>query len=143
MKGKIMASDAILITEYDLERLLKLLHAAGSTEYRGSEYLKRLKSELERATVVAPHDVPGDVITMNSTVVLEDIETGDEETYTLVFPEDADLAQGKVSILAPIGTGMFGYRVGDVFEWDVPAGKRRLLVKKIIFQPEASGNFEL
>jgi regulator of nucleoside diphosphate kinase len=138
-----MSSSVIHITQYDLDRLLKLLHAAGSTEYRGSEYLKQLKAELERAMVVSPQDIPADVITMNSTVSLIDTETGEEETYTLVFPEDADLAQGKVSILAPIGTGMFGYRVGDVFEWEVPAGKRRLLVKKIIFQPEASGNFEL
>ena len=133
----------IHITEFDLQRLLRLLQAAGSTEYRGSEYLKRLKAELERAEVVAPQDVPGDVITMNSTVCLEDTATGEEEIYTLVFPEDADLAQSKISILAPVGTGMLGYRVGDIFEWDVPDGKRRLLVKKIIYQPEASGNFEL
>lgn len=138
-----MSSYTIQITEYDRERLLKLLQEAGSTEYRGSEYLDQLRSELERATVVPPQDVPGDVVTMNSTVCLVDTATGEEETYTLVFPEDADLTQGKISILAPIGTGMFGYRVGDIFEWDVPAGKRRLLVKKIIFQPEASGNFDL
>jgi len=139
-----MTSGATIhITKYDLERLLKLLHAAGSTQYRGSEYLKRLQSELERATVVAPQDIPGDVITMNSTVSLEDTATGEEEVYTLVFPEDADLSQGRLSILAPIGTGMLGYQVGDIFEWDVPDGKRRLLVKKIIYQPEASGNFEL
>lgn len=138
-----MGSEKILITAYDRDRLLKLLQEAGSTEYRGSEYLEQLRSELERARVVLPQEVPSDVITMNSTVSLEDMDTGEEETYTLVFPEQADLSQGKLSILAPIGTGMFGYRVGDVFEWDVPAGKRRLLVKKIIFQPEASGNFEL
>lgn len=138
-----MDGETIQITEYDRERLLRLLHEARSTQYRGSEYLDQLRSELERATVVAPQDVPGDVITMNSTVCLVDAETGEEETYTLVFPEDADLSQGKISILAPIGTGMFGYRVGDIFEWEVPAGKRRLLVKKIIFQPEASGNFDL
>lgn len=138
-----MSIGTIQITEYDRERLLKLLQEAGSTEYRGSEYLDQLRSELERATVVALQDVPADVITMNSTVCLVDTATGEEETYTLVFPEDANLAQGKISILAPVGTGMFGYRVGDIFEWDVPAGKRRLLVKKILFQPEASGNFDL
>jgi regulator of nucleoside diphosphate kinase len=61
----------------------------------------------------------------------------------LVFPENADLKQGKVSILAPIGTAMLGYEVGDIFEWDVPAGKRRLKVKRIIYQPEASGDYHL
>jgi regulator of nucleoside diphosphate kinase len=136
-------SGTIHITQYDKDRLLKLLLAAGGTEYRGSEYLKRLQKELERAIIVSPQEVPGDVITMNSTVCLEEVASGEEEIYTLVFPEDADLALGKISILAPIGTGMLGYRVGDIFEWDVPAGKRQLLVKRIIFQPEASGNFDL
>jgi regulator of nucleoside diphosphate kinase len=98
---------------------------------------------LERAQVVPSRDISGDVITMNSTVTLKDLDTNEEETYTLVYPEQADTTQGKVSILAPIGTAMLGYRAGDVFEWDVPAGKRRLKVEKILYQPEASGNYDL
>jgi regulator of nucleoside diphosphate kinase len=80
---------------------------------------------------------------MNSTACLEDLDTEEEETYTLVFPENADLGQGKISVLAPIGTAMLGYEVGDTFEWEVPAGKRRLRVKRIIYQPEASGEYHL
>lgn len=120
-----------------------LLLDAESTQYRGSQYLKRLRHELNRAKIVKPEEIPGDVITMNSTVRLQDQETMEEEVYTLVFPENADVKNGKVSILAPIGTAMLGYRVGDTFEWEVPAGTRKLLVKAILFQPEASGNFEL
>lgn len=90
-----------------------------------------------------PQEIPPDVITMNSKVCLEDTESKEEETYTLVFPEDADVQQGKISVLAPIGTAMLGYQVGDIFEWEVPAGMRKLRVKSILFQPEASGNFEL
>ena len=66
------------------------------------------------------------------TVVVLDLETGEEETYTLVFPENADISSGKISILAPVGTGMLGYEVGDTFEWDVPGGVRRLKVKQIL-----------
>jgi len=138
-----MDDQSIYITEFDLERLKKLLWDAQSTDYRKSEYLEKLKVEIRRATVVSPRDIPSDVITMNSTVALQDLDTGDEETYTLVFPEDSDPGQGKVSILAPIGTAMLGYKVGDTFEWNVPAGKRRLQVKKILYQPESSGNFDL
>ncbi|MCC6498970.1 MAG: nucleoside diphosphate kinase regulator [Anaerolineales bacterium] len=138
-----MDNKPIYITEHDLERLKKLLIDAKSTEYRKSEYLEKLQEEISRAKVVSPRDIPSDVITMNSTVSLEDEDTKEEEAYTLVFPEDSDLKQGKLSVLAPIGTAMLGYKVGDIFEWEVPAGKRRLLVKKIIYQPEASGNFEL
>lgn len=138
-----MSERIIQITELDRKRLIDLILEAQSGEYRKSIYLDQLRGELERAQIVAPQEIPGDVITMNSTVALTDLDTGEEETYTLVYPENADTTQGKVSILAPIGTAMLGYRVGDVFEWEVPAGTRRLKVTKIHYQPEASGNFDL
>ena len=138
-----MSDYLIYVTEFDLERLNKLLQEAQHTQYRNSNYLIQLQAELNRARVVAPQEVPQDVITMNSTVCLVDLKSGEEETYTLVFPEDADIEQGKISILAPVGTGMLGYKVGDIFEWAVPDGKRRLKVKSILYQPEASGDYHL
>jgi len=138
-----MSERIIQITELDRKRLIDLILEAQSGEYRKSVYLDQLRGELERAQIVAPQEIPGDVITMNSTVALTDLDTSEEETYTLVYPENADTTQSKVSILAPIGTAMLGYRVGDVFEWEVPAGTRRLKVTKILYQPEASGNYDL
>jgi regulator of nucleoside diphosphate kinase len=138
-----MSGKPIYITQPDLERLRKLLNEAQYTEYRKSEYLDRLQMEIDRAIVVAPQDIPGDVVTMNSRVCLVDIDTEEEEIYTLVYPENADLKLGKVSVLAPIGTAMLGYEVGDIFEWEVPAGKRKLRVKEILYQPEASGDYHL
>ena len=138
-----MSSKSIHLTKFDLERLRQLLQDAQLTDYRKSEYLEMLRMELNRAVVVSPQDISNDVITMNSIVCLEDLDTKEEEIYTLVFPENADLGKGKVSILAPIGTAMLGYEVGDTFEWDVPAGKRRLLVKRILYQPESSGDYDL
>lgn len=93
--------------------------------------------------MVALRDIPGDVITMNSKAVLIDLDTGEEMSYTLVFPHDADIDQHKISIFAPIGTAMLGYSVGDTFEWRVPAGLRRLKVKEILYQPEASGDYHM
>jgi regulator of nucleoside diphosphate kinase len=101
-----------------------------------------LISELNRASVVPSREIPSSVITMNSRVTLLDLDTQEEETYTLVFPEDLEKTEGSVSVLAPIGTAMLGYKVGDVFEWEVPAGKRRLRVERIDYQPEASGDFD-
>jgi len=137
-----MSGKPIHITAFDLDRLRKLIWEAQSTEYRKSEYLDKLKMELNRATIVKPQEIPPTVVTMNSTVELVDLDTNEEETYTLVFPEDADISKGKLSILAPIGTAMLGYEIGDVFEWEVPAGKRRLRIKRILYQPEASGKFD-
>jgi regulator of nucleoside diphosphate kinase len=138
-----MNEKTIHITELDHQRLVDLLIDAQSKGYRGSIYLEKLRGELARAQIVLPQEIPGDVITMNSKVALMDLDTREEEIYTLVYPENANTAEGRVSILAPIGTAMLGYRVGDVFEWEVPAGKRRLKVDKILFQPEAAGNYEL
>lgn len=138
-----MSERTIQITELDQKRLLDLIREAQLGEYRKSVYIEKLRGELERAQVVPSQEIPGDVVTMNSTVTLSDLDTNEEETYTLVYPENADSSQRKVSILAPIGTAMLGYRVGDVFEWEVPAGKRRLKVTRIHYQPEASGDFDL
>jgi len=131
-----MSERIIFITEFDLKRLRELIADAGSTDYRNSPYLKQLDEELHRGQVVRPQEVPADVVTMNSRVLLIDVESGEEMEYTLVFPQDADPAQGRLSVLAPIGTAMLGYRVGDVFSWQVPDGVRKFKVAKILFQPE-------
>ena len=134
-----MNQPKIFVTTKDAEKLRDLIREAYHTEYRGSEYLKKLAAEIEKASVVLPDQIPSDVITLHSTAALLDQETSEEMIYTLVFPEDADVAQGKISILAPIGTAMLGYRVGDTFEWDTPGGKRILLLQEILYQPEAAG----
>ena len=136
-------SRTIHITEFDHQRLKSLITEAEYTEYRGSDYLKNLETELDKGKIVKPTDVPPDLITMNSKVCLIDKEAGEEVVITLVFPEDADHTQNKISILAPIGTAMLGHRVGDTFEYEVPAGNVTMKVKEIIYQPEASGDYDL
>lgn len=138
-----METRTIYITEYDLERLRELIEEARRLDRRGNEYLDSLDAELARGTVVTPAEVPADVITMNSKIHLEDLDTHEEMIYTLVFPSQADITQGKISVLAPIGTAMLGYRVGDTFTWQVPDGVRQLQVKAVLYQPEAAGDFHL
>jgi len=138
-----MSEQKIYITDFDLKRLKKLLRTSSKTGERKNSYLEQLRKEVEKAVVVPSEDIPKDVITMNSKVSLIDLESMKELVYTLVFPEDADSLSGKISVLAPVGTALLGYRVGDVIEWDVPAGKRRLKVKEILYQPEASGDYSL
>jgi regulator of nucleoside diphosphate kinase len=105
--------------------------------------LRMLQEELERACVVAPEEVPSDVVTMNSKVQVREMTSGEKTTYTLVFPDQADIEQGKISVVAPIGTAMLGQRVGDEFEWQVPAGPVRLRVDEVLYQPEAAGHFHV
>ena len=135
-----MDQPKIYVTTKDAGKLQELIRKAFHSDYRGSEYLKKLAEEIEKASVVQPNQIPSDVITINSTARLVDQDTHEEMLYTLVFPEESDLSQGKISILAPIGTAMLGYKVGDTFEWDTPGGTRIIHVKEILYQPEASGD---
>ena len=138
-----MEQRTIHITENDLRRLKEFLQDGRRVKLRKNEDLDHLEAELARAKVVPAKDVPADVITMNSSVQLVDLDTHEETTYTLVFPKDADMSRGKISVLAPIGTAMLGYRVGDTFTWKVPQGVRRFQVKKVLYQPEAAGDLHL
>lgn len=129
----------IYITHPDMTKLRSLLDSLKSSR----EDIKSLASELDRAQVLPPAEIPRDVITMNSTARLRDLETDELMTYTLVFPAKADIEKGCISVLAPIGTAMLGQQVGDEFNWDVPAGQVCLRVEEIVYQPEASGHFHL
>ena len=137
----IMDAKNIYITGYDRERLERLLEQPEDEELVG--YLEDLRTELDRAVVIESEKIPPDVITMNSSVSLVDVDTAEEEVFTLVFPKDADADSGRISVMAPLGTAMLGYRVGDVFEWDVPMGRKRWRVATVIYQPEAAGDYHL
>ena len=132
----------ICITEFDMKRLKGLIKFAEERwNKRVVQYLDGLDKELDRAEVFMPEEIPTDVITMNSTFRLRDLDSGEETVYTLVFPAMADSMKGKISILAPVGTAVLGCRVGDTVEWEVPSGLKKLRVKRIIYQPEAAGDF--
>lgn len=133
----------IYITNFDLERLMKLIKSSRIGNTRDVKHLQELENELKRAKVVDSRDIPGDRITMNSKVCLADIDSGDKLTITLTFPSDSDRDQNKISVLAPIGTAIIGYSINDTIEWEVPGGLKRLKVLDIIYQPEKAGDYHL
>jgi len=134
-----MTSKTIYITDNDMRRLRELIMVARQFKKEEEKYLQDLEAELNRGKIIKSQDIPQDIITMNSEVHLRDLNTKEEITYQLVFPDQADASQGRVSILAPIGMALLGYSVGDIIEWKVPAGVAKLQVEKIIYQPEANG----
>ncbi len=134
----------IQITFKDRDRILKLIDK--EREFgrgRNKYFLEELEQELNRADIISSENIPHDTITMNSKVQLNDLDSGEETIYTLVYPEDADLNENKISVLAPIGTAILGFREGEVIDWKFPAGIAKLSVKKIIYQPESAGDYEL
>lgn len=125
----------IHISEIDKARLKSLL----AFEHPSSVY--ELEHEIERAIVVDPHQVAQDVVTMNTRarVQLDD----DELEVSLVYPEDADDRAGKLSVFSDIGTAILGYREGDAFHWRTTHRTRRIRIGKVLYQPEAAGDFHL
>jgi len=135
-----MSKKLIYITDNDMKRLKELIIEAGNGN---KKYLRELKDELDKGEVVDSRDIPNNIITMNSKVRLREINTQKEMICWLVFPDDSNADQGKISILAPIGTALLGYKVGDIIEWKVPAGLTKLKVEEILYQPEAAGDYQL
>jgi regulator of nucleoside diphosphate kinase len=138
-----MTARTIHITKFDMDRLLELIEGVRSSPKFNKVNIDLLEKELYRAVLVEPKKIPRDVITMNSIVSITDTESGEKMTYTLVFPQAANISENKLSILAPLGIALIGYRKGDIIEWPVPSGIRKLKVDEIIYQPEATGNFNL
>ena len=134
-----MNNNAICITNLDMDRLQRLLDDPDLM--RQKPYLQELEHEIDRAVVVEPSEIASDTITMNSTVQLIDLSTDEEMVVSLVYPEDANIAEGKISVLAPVGTAILGCRQGEIVEWEVPDGLRSLRVARILYQPEAEGEY--
>ncbi|QQR74101.1 MAG: nucleoside diphosphate kinase regulator [Holophagales bacterium] len=134
-----MSERNIFLTAEDRKRLIALLDRPTADWDRDD--VRDLVAEIQRASVVPAAEIPPDVITMNSRARLLDLDRGTTLEYALVYPQDADFADGRISVFAPIGAAMLGYRVGDEIEWTVPGGLRRLRVEAVLYQPEAAGDF--
>ncbi len=114
----------IVVNQDDLAHLEGL--AEGAMQ-RNPALADRLLDELGRARVVAAAKMPANVVAIGSTVTYRDETTGQEKAITLVYPEDADIARGRVSVITPIGVALIGLAEGAAFHWDTRENQRRML----------------
>src|SRR4051812_1676628 len=121
-----MKNRTLIISKEDRDHLVALIDSARIDSGIREDYMAALEGELSRARILPADKVPADVITMNSVVLLRDLDSDETEEAELVYPWDANMEHNRISVLAPIGTAILGYRLGDVIEWPVPAGLRRL-----------------
>ncbi len=139
-----MATRAITVTRTDLTRLQQLLQSQFAVAVgEGRPHLAELADALAQAQLVESQSIPPNVITMNSTFKLLDVGQDESETYTLVYPEEACIAEGKLSILSPLGSQLLGRNAGDDVCFSVSDRKIHKRVEKIWFQPERVGAFNL
>lgn len=134
--------DKICITKYDYTRLKSMIQEYTKTNKLDTN-IKDLLGEIERAQKVDSDTIPSNYVTMNSIFELKKMEELDFQQFRLVFPEDADIDNDKISVLAPIGTAVLGYKVGDIIKWKVPDGENLFQITNILYQPEANGDYHL
>lgn len=134
----------IWLTAKDYNRLRHLL-AELTRQSRGMQVgLETLEEILDLARVVQPEKVPGNVVTMNSRVLFEDVSTREKGTVTIVYPADADASGGRISVLSPVGAALLGESEGQEVELPLPHGQtRRIRIDSVLYQPEAQGDFAL
>ncbi len=133
-----MNDESILITEKDLLRIQHIL------SYQKSSDFENLEIELERAKIISDDEVPSDLVTMNSKVKFLNVQDNKEMVVTLVYPSEANFSEGKISVLASMGSALIGLRVGQEINWMFPTGKTKTLrILEILYQPEASGDWHL
>ncbi len=142
-KQTVGRTQSIYISQRDYEYLSRLLGESLTEQSKDRDFAEALRREMERARVVPPERMRSDVVTVNSRVLLEDLATHEVFAVEVVLPQDADADAHKISVLAPVGTALLGYRVGSTVQWPVPGGVRKLKIREMLYQPEANGNFEL
>jgi len=112
---------SLVVSSIDYQALLEII------ERDDSPAAEALEAELDRADIVKAADFPRDVVAMNAAATFVDLDSGEETTVFLVYPQDADVSKKKISILSPIGTALIGLRIGDKIDWPLPYGKTRRL----------------
>lgn len=133
--GRLASSSDIYVTEMDQTRIMNLIASDDGPA------IIDLEHEIERAVIVDPQKIAGDVVTMNSRVEVQ--LDGDKHELALVYPQQADEPSGKISVLSEIGAAILGYQEGSTIDWVVSDRTRRISIAKVIYQPEASGDFHL
>lgn len=131
----------IFITESDRSRLSKLINNAQQLGLENDKALDKLKDEMNKARLVDLGKLPPDIVTMNSRILIE--TNGEEDEISLVYPEEADFIENRISVLSPIGTAILGYGEGDRILWEIPSGTAEIHIKKVLYQPESAGDYDL
>jgi transcription elongation factor GreA len=130
---KIEKRIAVARSEGDLRENAEY-HGARESQGMLQAKINLLRDKLARAILVDPASLPRDQVVFGATVVVKDLDLGDNEQFTLVGAGEENYETGRINVASPIGQGLLGKKVGDVAEIQVPAGINRLEVLEIRFE---------
>lgn len=126
------AAPPVILLKDDYDILNGYVKNLQGMQVNEKENFRKLYQELKKAEVVNAENFPDDVVRLDSTVVIKDMQTKRDMTITIVLPQKADIKQRKVSVLAPIGTALIGFRKGQQVSWEVPSGKKDFKIMEVI-----------
>ena len=118
------ATTPVILARTDFEILNSYVKNLHGMQVNERENFSKLSGELKKAQIVEDDSMSADIVRLGSTVVIKDLVTKRDMTVTIVLPSKADIKQKKVSVLAPIGTALIGFRKGQTVSWNVPSGKK-------------------
>lgn len=122
----------LILLQEDYQLLKSHTRLVAENESIESKSARKLAAELENNPLVLERDLfPKDVIRIHSEVTLQDLKTKKEVSFTLVLPGEANVQLKKVSIYAPMGTAVIGYKQGDEFRWEMPSGERAYTILRV------------
>lgn len=133
----------LVLTDTDRQRLLELSKSLRSVGGPFKHYAAELEAETANARICERAKIGADVITMNSEVCVLNLDTDEEDRFTIVYPHESDILEGRMSVISPLGMALLGRKIGDVVKIEVPTGKQKFRVDKIVYQPEAAGDEHL
>lgn len=125
------AKNNLIITHEDYETLNGYVHGFREIDRKNAALLQQ---ELKKATLVKRDELPVDVVRLNSRVVVKEGNKNKLIELVLVVPEKADIKQRMISVFAPVGTALIGFRQGEKVRWDVPAGQKTFTIMKVYNQ---------
>jgi regulator of nucleoside diphosphate kinase len=129
-KKTISASEVILLKS-DFVILNDYMKNQSGMQVNEKDNFMKLNEEIHKAELVEPENFPADVVRLDSTVVVRDLQTKRDMTITVVMPQNADIKQKKVSVLAPVGTALIGFRKGKKVSWKVPSGSKEFMIMDV------------
>lgn len=133
----------IIVNRLDYARIKKCINDAKQFKLITSIEADNLLKELDSAKIMEPESIPSNVVTMNSIAKITFLNNNKQVQFQIVYPDKANLKENKISIFSPIATSLIGYKVNDEIEWIVPGGLTKIRIDEIIYQPEATGDYEL
>jgi len=129
----------ITVTQLDFLRLTKLIQTIRNNKSVDPIYLDFLGLELQKALKIDSKLITPDFVTMNSVLNVFFLDSGKTMELRLVYPQSANLSNGLISVLSPLGCALLGYKAGDVVTFNAPKGEQKVRIEKVIYQPEANG----